>query len=87
MKKLSVLAIAFTVIGLASCKKAYTCECVTTYTSGETLTSTREISKTSKKNAEAICGSGKDVYADTYSSGSPSNQPYTETYNVNCILK
>ena len=83
MKKLPILGIAAMLLSLVSCKKAYTCECTTTY-DNDVVVSTRDISKTSKKTAEAICGNYSEK--DTYTSISPA-QTNTETYNTICALK
>lgn len=83
MKNLSILCIATAMISLASCKKAYTCECTTNYGSDKTVT-TRDISKTSKGTAEAICGNSSQ--ADTYTNFSPANTT-TDTYVTTCTLK
>ncbi len=72
MKKLTLLAFITLSISITSCKKAYQCECVSKETSSTTngvanpvsnnsSTSTREISKTSKKNAQANCGNSTEV--------------------------
>jgi hypothetical protein len=82
MKK-SILSITLVAMYFVSCKKAYKCEC-TTEDSYSKVVNTKDISKTSKKNAQAICGNSTSVYSDPYSSGS-STSPYTE--NTTCVLK
>jgi hypothetical protein len=75
MKKLTLLAIACLAISFASCKKDYVCQCTTVgtnYSGSNTITSPgvvitkREISKTSKKNAEAICGNSVQTTTSSY---------------------
>lgn len=83
MKNLSLLCIATAMISLASCKKEYTCECTTNYDDDKIVT-TRDISKTSKSTAEAICGNYSE--ADTYTNFSPANVT-TDTYMTTCALK
>ncbi len=58
MKKVFlVVAVAF--FGLASCKKDYTCNCVTTDTSdGSQITSSSETITDHKSDAEAKCDEG-----------------------------
>jgi len=76
-----LLAAVISVASFASCKKAATCECTTTVTSytengvnilgtqSQTTVSTREIAKTSKKTAAAICGNSTTTDTQTYTSG------------------
>lgn len=75
MKKLSLLAITLISASVASCKKDYVCECVTvgTSTSGSTtvnnnavVVTKRDISKTNKKTAEAICGNYTQTSSSSY---------------------
>lgn len=49
MKKTTILSIAFVTVGLASCKKDYTCTCTS---SGSNV---RKIIGVSKKTAQANC--------------------------------
>ena len=88
MKKINILAAVAYVLILSSCKKPYTCECTTIYSDG-TVVSKRDISKTSKKTAKAICGGGTDVYTETYSSGSGTSgtTAYTDSAVTSCELK
>ena len=58
MKKVFFLA-AFAVLGLASCKKDYTCECTTTG-SGTSITQTTTINGT-KKDAKTACENGSST--------------------------
>ncbi len=83
--KITFLAIALFTIMVSSCKKAYTCQCTTTDPYGSSV-STRDISKTSKNTAEAICGNSSDVYTQAFNSGSGTA---TSTYNsiTSCSLK
>jgi hypothetical protein len=48
MKKFPILGIAILLLSLVSCKKAYKCEC-TTSSNGDSIVTTRDISKTTKK--------------------------------------
>jgi hypothetical protein len=82
MKRIVVLITVGIALGLPSCKKAYTCEC-TSSDSFNTVVTTREISKTGKKTAEAICGDYTTVYTPV-NSGSGST---TLTESTNCALK
>lgn len=62
MKKIApIAAIALFAIATTSCKKDYTCECTTT-SGGQSTTTTFELGKQSKSDAEAAC-SGKAVSA------------------------
>jgi len=85
MKKITVLAVASLTLTLSSCKKAYTCVCTTTDSNGS-LVSTRDISKTSEKTAQAICGNSSQVYTETFNAGSGTS---TSSYNslTSCDLK
>jgi hypothetical protein len=69
MKKLSILGIATMMLSLASCKKAYKCECTTNFDADDKMVVTRDIAKTNKKTAEAICGDYSTT--ETYSTFSP----------------
>ena len=98
MKKIILLASVITVASFASCKKTAKCECTTTVTSytsngvnalgnqTQTTVTTRDIAKTSKKTAAAICGGGTDVQTQTYTSGSTT---YTDILNssTTCAIK
>lgn len=99
MKKTALIFIASFGIFFTSCKKEYTCECTTTslnstvngvpqQTGSAKKVSIRGISKTSKKNAKAICGNSTDTYTNTYydsQSGTSYNSTSTET--TKCKLK
>ena len=86
MKKIILLASVITVASFASCKKAATCSCTTTVNTQtyngvnsmvnqtQTTVSTREISKTSKKTAAAICGNGTDETTFVDSNGTTDTQ-------------
>lgn len=97
MKKIILLDAVVTVASFASCKKAYKCECSTQETSVSTngnpgtpsnavTVSTREISKTSKKNAQALCGNSTDVTTSSYTTFGTT---YVTTSNssTTCTLK
>jgi hypothetical protein len=60
MKKVLFLG-AFAVLGLASCKKDYTCSCTTTG-SGTSITQTSTINAT-KKDATTSCENGSSSVA------------------------
>ncbi|PBQ32792.1 hypothetical protein CNR22_13745 [Sphingobacteriaceae bacterium] len=72
-------------ISLASCKKDYTCVCSTNYDSDKSVT-TRDVSNSSKKNAEAICGNSTEVYTYTYTNNGVTVVD-SETYLTTCELK
>ncbi len=96
MKKIVLLAVVIAATSFASCKKAYKCECTRTKT-GETYngvavplvggvstqTETREISKSSKKSATAMCGNSTDT--DTYTS--TGGNVTIDSYATTCSLK
>lgn len=84
MKKITYFIIAVFVITYTACKKDYKCECTTVGPSGTTVT-TKDISKTSKSTAKAICGSSTEVYTSSYSSGSSTSN--SQTSITNCSLK
>ena len=98
MKKIILLASVITVASFASCKKTAKCECTTTITSytsngvdvlgnqTQTTVSTRDIAKTSKKTAAAICGGGTTTQTQTSTSGSTT---YTDIMNTSttCAIK
>ena len=98
MKKIILLASVITVASFASCKKAAKCECTTTVTSytsngvdvlgnqSQTTVTTRDISKTSKKTAAAMCGGGTDVQTSTSTSGGTT---YTDilSSSTTCAIK
>ncbi len=83
MKKISLLAIALFTLSISSCKKAYKCECTTSDAYGTTV-STRDISKTSEKNAQAICGNSTETYTGI---GSGSSTSIVVNSNTSCSLK
>lgn len=56
MKKVMFAAAAFAVLGLASCKKDYSCECVTKEGTTTLETTTTTITG-KKKDVEAACNS------------------------------
>ena len=98
MKKIILLASVITVASFASCKKAVKCECTTTVTSqtyngsnsmgNSTMTnvSTRDIAKTSKKTAAAICAGGTETETYTNPSGSTTNTQITNS-STTCAIK
>lgn len=86
MKKVLFLT-AVTVIALSSCKKTYKCECTSSNSYSTTVT-TRDISKTDKKTAEAVCGDESTVYTENYSAGSGTSAGTTvTTTTTDCSLK
>jgi hypothetical protein len=98
MKKIILLASVITVASFASCKKAATCECTITETktvngtaqtqanTTTTRTNTREIAKTGKKTAEAMCGNYEDIKTDVYSNAGFTQTTVTKT-NGACAIK
>ena len=98
MKKIMLLAAVVSVASFASCKKAATCECTTTVTSytengvnilgtqSQTTVETRQISKTDKKTAAAMCGNSTTTDTQSYTSGGSS---YTDIMNssTTCAIK
>jgi|APLak6261682754_1056148.scaffolds.fasta_scaffold00444_9 hypothetical protein len=58
MKKITLIAIAFIAVTFASCKKDYTCTCVTT---GSSTANVTKIIGVSKKSATALCVSSKNT--------------------------
>ncbi|MES2763386.1 MAG: hypothetical protein V4677_14325 [Bacteroidota bacterium] len=95
MKKITLLAAVLVAVSFASCKKEAKCECTTTlsgvtsngvpqnlgsYT--ETTVTTKEISKTSKKNAAAMCGNEATTTTQHDSSGDD-----IYTYSTACSIK
>jgi len=99
MKKIILLASVITVASFASCKKAAKCECTTSLSSvthngvsqslvgyTDVEVNTKEISKTSKKNAAAQCGNATDVDTQTDVSGS-STDTWVYTKSTTCAIK
>ncbi|MBP8034390.1 MAG: hypothetical protein KAZ71_07310 [Bacteroidia bacterium] len=99
MKKIILLASVITVASFASCKKAATCECTTTVTGqstngtaanlsgySNTTVTTKEISKTSKKTAAAMCGNGETTQTTTSTFGSTTNTQ-VQTSSTTCAIK
>lgn len=95
MKKITLLVAVIVATSFASCKKAAKCECTTTTSSvtngvpdtmpagwSNTTTSTREISKTGKKTAAALCGNTTTTSSDT----GPSYTKVTTTSST-CSIK
>lgn len=81
MRKLLIINFV-AILGLASCKRVYTCECTVTYvqedgTSSEEINEEPSKEKMSKKNAESDCNKG-----DTDVTNVNGVQVYTE-----CELK
>lgn len=72
MKKITILAIAFIAISIASCKKDRSCTCTVTDNSPGSTSSEYKVvyKKITKSNAKAACMS-IDI--------TPDGQPYTET--------
>ena len=67
MKKITLIAIAFSAITFASCKKDYTCTCTT---SGSSTASVTKIIGVSKKAATANCVSTTKTTTSNGSTGS-----------------
>ena len=97
MKKIVLLAVVIAATSFASCKKDYKCECTRTMTStstngvsgtvsNATTVSTREISKTGKKTATAMCGNSTDVTTSTTTVGG-TDYVTTTNYASTCSLK
>jgi hypothetical protein len=83
MKKITLLAVAFVAISLASCKKDRDCECTTTtvFANGTTTTGTAQtitIKEIKKSEAKTWCT--KKVTVETDNTG-------TETKTSDCKLK
>lgn len=74
MKKITLLAVAFVAISLASCKKARTCTC-TDNNGDKTVTVTDKISK---EDANLVC---PKTYTGKYTSGSS-----TSNSSQTCVL-
>ena len=56
MKKVLLIAtIAFAYISLTSCRKNYTCECITSDSSGSQIQTTTFTVHSRKKDADAFC--------------------------------
>ncbi len=63
MKKITLLAVAFVAISLASCKKDYKCECTIPASSGQAAqTYTYDLKKIKKKDAKASCNSAGNTW-------------------------
>lgn len=97
MKKIVLLAVVIAATSFASCKKAATCECTRTMTSTNTngvsgtvsnskTVTTREISKTGKKTAAAMCGNSTDVTTSTSTIGG-TDYVTTTNYASTCAIK
>lgn len=84
MKQITLLSLICIAIGYTACKKEYKCECTTVDSYGTTV-STREISKTSKNNAKAMCGNSTEVYTSSYYAASSTSN--SQTSITNCNLK
>jgi len=77
MKQVIILAIAAVTLTVSSCKRAYSCECTSVNSIGGTTITKRDISKTSKKTAQAICGSYTSEY--NYADASSTTSQLTAT--------
>lgn len=97
MKKITLLAAVVIAASFASCKKAAKCECTRSMTSTSTngvsgttsnavTVSTREISKTGKKTAAAMCGNSTDVTTSTSTIGG-TDYVTTTNYASTCSVK
>jgi hypothetical protein len=82
MKQIIILIIPAVLLIVSSCKRAYSCECTTIDSLGGTATTKRDISKTSKKTAQAICGNYTSEY--TYTDGSSTT---TQLSTADCELQ
>ena len=98
MKKITLLAAVVIAVSFASCKKAAKCECTRSMTSTSTdgvsgtpsnavTVSTREISKTSKKTAAAICGNSTEVTTSSFTNFSGGTSVTTNNYSSTCSIK
>lgn len=75
MKKITLLAITCLALSVVSCKKDYVCQCTTvgsnssgsgTAVSAGVIVTKRDISKTNRKTAEAICGNYTETISSSY---------------------
>ena len=95
MKKIILLASVITVASFASCKKTAKCECTTTLTGvtsngisqnlgsyTESTVTTKEISKTSKKTAAAMCGNEATTTTKADNTGAD-----VYSYSTTCAIK
>jgi hypothetical protein len=57
MKKILLVA-AVAAFAMTSCKKEYTCECITSTSSGDSETESVKFDKMKKKDAEKKCDTG-----------------------------
>lgn len=73
MKKFVLFVAAAATLGLASCKKDWTCECSYTDSNGTTQTTKTDINGKTKKDAEAQCEGKASVGGFTISTGSNCN--------------
>jgi hypothetical protein len=100
MKKVIIPALAIAMLSLASCKKAYTCACTSTwsYTIGSTsYTDTYDddaavySKKMSKKTAQAACDAEKASVEKTFQNAITENGQYPmdsgESLSTTCTLK
>jgi phage-related tail protein len=94
MKKIVLLIAAIASLGFASCKKAYTCECTTTITSGSFsdsyLSSAKEYSKKmSKKQAQSACDHEAESIQSTANNSitDNGNDPAFAVATTACSLK
>jgi hypothetical protein len=83
MKKIGIAILAVVAVSLTSCQKSYVCECTTSDGFGSNYSS-REISKTSKKTAKAICGNSTEIYTSPAAQG---NGASTLMVTTTCELK
>ena len=79
MKKITIIALAFAGLSLASCKKERVCECVSTSTAPGSTSTTQKV--TYKKAKKSIC----DETSSTAMMTAPVASPYTTT--TTCTLK
>jgi hypothetical protein len=73
MKKFVLFVAAAATLGLASCKKDWTCECTYTDSDGATQTTKTDINGKTKKDAEAQCEGKVSAGGVTFTTGSNCN--------------
>lgn len=95
MKTITLAAIASLAISVVSCKKDYTCQCTTvgssssgsaTFASPAVVTTKRDIPKTSRKTAEAICGDYTQTASSSYTSQGVT-YTFTDIQTTSCKVK
>jgi hypothetical protein len=95
MKTITLAAIACLAITVVSCKKDYVCQCTTvgsSYSGSSTssypgvIVTKRDIPKTSKKTAEAICGDYVQTTSSSYTSQGVT-YTFSDIQTSTCSLK